>query len=332
MFKVNVRVIMFKTASQLDNKNKPAPVKFRPEDYVPRKLAINYRPPMIILEYEIMSTEKLYHRRMKIQNWNEMTEPKTILACIRKRYTKYFVGDKITDDQFLRLIGKLKEGYFNGKINLEKKAKEEPSEHTKHGLHSSISVQKDMNINYEVQSHNLKAKSPKSSPQPAEEQIQLKDPNIFVKNNFEIPEKRQANEIKTSELNPVIQNINPKTLFSNEPQILNIVKADTDSIGDDFESIAGDSDADFDDIPDEISDKPVNKKSVLELSQIEDINSSQLDLNKYGTVTVNKAKERMDEDFKKKQVTNQDLGFVYDKRTDFNQDESNDWDVDIDDF
>jgi len=39
-------------------------------DFVPKRFALNYDPPMIILEYLVPSTGKLYHHKMKLRRLN----------------------------------------------------------------------------------------------------------------------------------------------------------------------------------------------------------------------------------------------------------------------
>ena len=36
-------------------------------DFQPKRFALNYEPPMIILEYLVPSTGKLYHHKMKLR-------------------------------------------------------------------------------------------------------------------------------------------------------------------------------------------------------------------------------------------------------------------------
>ena len=39
-------------------------------DFQPKRFALNYDPPMIILEYLVPSTGKLYHHKMKLRRLN----------------------------------------------------------------------------------------------------------------------------------------------------------------------------------------------------------------------------------------------------------------------
>lgn len=323
---------MFKTASQLDGKFKGVNSKFSPNDYMPRRLAINYQPPMIILEYKTKSTGKLYHRRMKIQSWSEDTDPHKVLECIKKRYSKYFANGEIKDEQLVRMIEKLKDGCFRSKNKDLKIANAEPSP----------------GVNKKTEPEMLKS--------PVKDQVKKIEKNLedneLLKRDKTPPRqmpivesRKYKSPVKPStfilpDLNPSIGKSKPVSISPKEtvkppsksdPKPKPQYEAD-DSLADDFESIDDEADADFDDIPDDESEKIVDKDSVAELSHLDDINSSQLDLNKYGVNTVNKAKEIMEEDFRKKQITKGDQNFEYDKRQEFEPDESNEWDVDLDDF
>lgn len=75
-------------------------------DYQPKRFGLKYSPPTIILEYLVPSTGKLYHHKMRVRNLTAGTEE--ILAHIKHRHAIYLGTSKITDDQLLGLIRKLK--------------------------------------------------------------------------------------------------------------------------------------------------------------------------------------------------------------------------------
>lgn len=331
---------MFKTASQFDSKSKPVINRFSADDYEPRRLALNYQPPMIILEYKTKSTGKLYHRRMKIQTWNEKTEPVKVLECIKKRYGKYFANGKIKDDQLLRIIEKLKIGCFKGQSKAINGINNDPIV-SKKSRQESITKMADVKLEGRGIENDKMNQSPIISmhEKSVEKLLTNKEKTPTKKNEVKLPDLSPAKQIQKSQTptppskTPIPT---PKPIVSQQLKELPISRSEPQpeySIIDDFESIDDQPDCDFDDIPDDESEKPIKReKSEAELSNIDDINSSQVDLNKFGAKTVNKAKELMDEDFRKRQIGKDDENFEYDKRAEFEPDESNEWDVELDDF
>lgn len=49
-------------------------------DFMPKRFALNYDPPMLILEYLVPSTGKLYHHKMKLRR---LTSNTTVLETIK---------------------------------------------------------------------------------------------------------------------------------------------------------------------------------------------------------------------------------------------------------
>lgn len=77
-------------------------------DYQPKRFGLKYNPPTIILEYLVPSTGKLYHHKMRVRNLSANADEGQILTYIRHRHAIYLGTSKITDDQLLGLIRKLK--------------------------------------------------------------------------------------------------------------------------------------------------------------------------------------------------------------------------------
>jgi centrosomal protein CEP19 len=77
-------------------------------DYQPKRFGLKYTPPMITLEYLVPSTGKLYHHKIRVRNLTAATDEAQVLAHIKHRHAIYLGTSKITDDQLLGLLRKLK--------------------------------------------------------------------------------------------------------------------------------------------------------------------------------------------------------------------------------
>lgn len=74
-------------------------------DFVPKRFALNYDPPMIgkfngfnsfkVLEYLVPSTGKLYHHKMKLRRLTGKSTVKEAMNYLKKRHPLYFVEHKI---------------------------------------------------------------------------------------------------------------------------------------------------------------------------------------------------------------------------------------------
>jgi len=82
--------------------------KVDPNDYVPKRFAVKYDPPTIILEYLVPSSGKLYHHKMKLSNLKHDTDTDDALEALQKRNVQYFVGNKVSEVQIKKFIEKLK--------------------------------------------------------------------------------------------------------------------------------------------------------------------------------------------------------------------------------
>lgn len=64
-------------------------------DFQPKRFALNYDPPMIILEYLVPSTGKLYHHKMKLNMIKPDTRTEDVIDYLKKRHPLYFIANKI---------------------------------------------------------------------------------------------------------------------------------------------------------------------------------------------------------------------------------------------
>jgi centrosomal protein CEP19 len=103
----------------LTDKNKPASVnskenqisnsiKITNTDFAPKRFGLVYDPPTIILEYLVPSSGKLYHHKMKMLKLKGDSDSQETVDYLRKRHAQYFTSNKISDEQIIALIDRLK--------------------------------------------------------------------------------------------------------------------------------------------------------------------------------------------------------------------------------
>mmetsp|Transcript_19628 Transcript_19628/g.26533 ORF Transcript_19628/g.26533 Transcript_19628/m.26533 type:complete len:149 (-) Transcript_19628:1110-1556(-) len=77
-------------------------------DFAPKRFAIKYEPiPMIVLEYLVPSTGKLYHHKMKLRNLTGESDPDEMLSYLEKRHPLYFHERKLSKPQVMNLLKKI---------------------------------------------------------------------------------------------------------------------------------------------------------------------------------------------------------------------------------
>jgi hypothetical protein len=76
-------------------------------DFQPKRFALNYDPPMIILEYLVPSTGKLYHHKMKLRRLTGNSTVAEAIRYLQKRHPLYFIDGKIRADQINELLERL---------------------------------------------------------------------------------------------------------------------------------------------------------------------------------------------------------------------------------
>lgn len=67
-------------------------------DFHPKRFALNYDPPMIVLEYLVPSTGKLYHHKMKLRRLTGKSTVKEAMSYLQKRHPLYFVPNQINKE------------------------------------------------------------------------------------------------------------------------------------------------------------------------------------------------------------------------------------------
>ena len=77
-------------------------------DFYPKRFALNYDPSMIIIEYMVPSTGKLYHHRMKLRRLNGKSTVESQMQYLKKRHPLYMLpNNKINEAQIRELIARL---------------------------------------------------------------------------------------------------------------------------------------------------------------------------------------------------------------------------------
>ncbi|CAD8122107.1 unnamed protein product [Paramecium sonneborni] len=87
----------------------------------PKRLAIRFDPPMIIVEYLQPSSGKLYHHKMKLLKLKPDTPINHALEYLKKKHAMYFMNNKIPEKQLLELIGKIQKRLQITKPNVNAK-------------------------------------------------------------------------------------------------------------------------------------------------------------------------------------------------------------------
>jgi len=97
-------------------------------DFQPKRFALSYDPPVIVLEYLVPSTGKLYHHKMRLRNLKHDSSIDEMMQYLEKRHPLYFMNRKLSKEQIIDLIKKLQ---FRLKKDHEKAQGKKPVEKEK---------------------------------------------------------------------------------------------------------------------------------------------------------------------------------------------------------
>lgn len=102
-------------------------------DYQPKRFGVKFNPPMIVLEYLVPSTGKLYHHRMKLRDLTRNSDPVQLLEYVKRRHALYLTTSKVSDEQLLGLIRKVQDSLADdlSELDLNKFAPEEVQKYKK---------------------------------------------------------------------------------------------------------------------------------------------------------------------------------------------------------
>ena len=77
-------------------------------DFQPKRMALAYDPPTIVLEYMVPSTGKLYHHKMRLRQLKPDSNVDEMMEYLQKRHPLYFMNKKISKTQIKDLVRRLK--------------------------------------------------------------------------------------------------------------------------------------------------------------------------------------------------------------------------------
>ena len=82
-------------------------------DYMPKRFGISYKPPQIVVEYQKISNNKLYHHKIKLHKFSSNTKISEIIDDMYKRHNVYLNHKKVNKAQIIQLVEKLREKLKN---------------------------------------------------------------------------------------------------------------------------------------------------------------------------------------------------------------------------
>ena len=96
---------------------------FNANDYVPKRFGLNYAPPQIIIEYLAPSTGKLYHHKMRLHKFTKEKNNAEVMKELYERHQVYLDKKKVSSEQLLRLIERLKQNFVPKKKKSDNQSK-----------------------------------------------------------------------------------------------------------------------------------------------------------------------------------------------------------------
>ena len=82
-------------------------------DYMPKRFGISYKPPQIVVEYQKLSNNKLYHHKIKLHKFSSDIKISEIIDDMYKRHNVYLNHKKVNKAQIIQLVEKLREKLKN---------------------------------------------------------------------------------------------------------------------------------------------------------------------------------------------------------------------------
>jgi len=77
-------------------------------DFQPKRLALAYDPPVIVIEYLVPSTGKLYHHKMRLRQLTADSNIDDMMDYLEKRHPLYFTTRKVSKNQVRDLVRRMK--------------------------------------------------------------------------------------------------------------------------------------------------------------------------------------------------------------------------------
>lgn len=78
-----------------------------PDDYIPKRFGLKYDPPMIVLEYMVISLGKLYHHKMKLLRLKADSDVDEMVDYLYSRHSFYLKESVVGRDQIANLVTRL---------------------------------------------------------------------------------------------------------------------------------------------------------------------------------------------------------------------------------
>ena len=82
-------------------------------DYMPKRFGISYKPPQIVVEYQKLSNNKLYHHKIKLHKFSSDAKISEIIDDMYKRHNVYLNHKRVNKAQIIQLVEKLREKLKN---------------------------------------------------------------------------------------------------------------------------------------------------------------------------------------------------------------------------
>ena len=76
-------------------------------DFQPKRFALSYDPPTIVLEYVVPSTGKLYHHKMRLRNLTKESKIDEMMVYLEQRHPHYFMNPILKKAQIRNLVERL---------------------------------------------------------------------------------------------------------------------------------------------------------------------------------------------------------------------------------
>jgi centrosomal protein CEP19 len=104
---------------------------FNSNDYIPKRFGLNYSPPQIVIEYLAPSTGKLYHHKMRLHKFKKEKNNGEIIKELYERHQVYLDKKKVSSEQLIRLIERLKQNFVPRKKKNDAKKEENKNDEKK---------------------------------------------------------------------------------------------------------------------------------------------------------------------------------------------------------
>ena len=161
---------------------------FNSNDYIPKRFGLNYSPPQIIIEYLAPSTGKLYHHKMRLHKFKKEKNNAEIIKELYERHQVYLDKKKISSEQLVRLIERLKQNFVPIKKKSENKKEEEKNQENKQKYEIKKEIKK------EEKKEEKKEIKPEEKSSEIEEDFDFGEVESSMKSEEKKKEKEKAKE------------------------------------------------------------------------------------------------------------------------------------------